>query len=157
MSASPCRGGHPHPRSAVPRGVLIGALVMVLTTIGLIVAARTSDRGLVRASVESPAQVVRLRFSDRADGAVEAVNVDTGHVVKVFPPGEKGFVRGVLRGMARQRRLASVGRAPPVTLSRWPDGRVALEDPETGFAVDLRAFGRSNSAEFVALFAEESR
>ena len=138
----------------IPRGVLLGALALVLTTVGLIVAGRASGVGLVRGPSEAPADVLQVRFTDRSDGAVEATDTETGRVLKVFPAGDKGFVRGVLRAMARQRKLASVGPTRPVVLSRWADGRVALEDPATGFFVDFKAFGSSNSAEFAALFRE---
>ncbi len=39
----------------------------------------------------------------------------------------------------------------PFRLSAWSDGRLTLEDPATGRAVDLEAFGPTNEATFVRL------
>ena len=142
-----------HHDPTVPRPVLLGALILVVASIVLVALARSSRVGLLIGSGDSPpVEVIKVQFEDRSDGAVVARDPDTGRILKVYPPGGQGFIRGVLRSMARQRKLASVGKKPPVNVARWSDGRLALRDPETGFFVDLRAFGSSNSAVFAALF-----
>jgi hypothetical protein len=62
--------------------------------------------------------------------------------------GEQGFLRGVLRGMARDRRMNEVGPYPPYTLSLHADGRLRLSDPQTGQRYDLASFGPDNAAVF---------
>jgi putative photosynthetic complex assembly protein len=65
--------------------------------------------------------------------------------------GTNGFVRGVLRGLARERRLNDVGAQPPFQLTRWSDGRLSLDDPATGRRIDLVAFGPTNAGAFAQL------
>ena len=63
----------------------------------------------------------------------------------VVAPGTNGFLRGVLRGLARERKLERSAIEPPFRLTRWADGRLSLEDPATGRRIDdLEAFGPTN-------------
>lgn len=93
-----------------------------------------------------------LRFLDRRDGAVVIDDVRAGRRVAVVRPGEKtGFIRGVMRGLARDRRARGIGDAPPFTLTLWRDGQLSLTDSATGRSVELTAFGATNRAAFAAL------
>ena len=74
--------------------------------------------------------------------------------VAVLPSGEGGFVRGVLRGLARERRAHDIGSQPPFVLTRWSNGLLSLEDPETGRRVDLNAFGHTNKGAFARFLGE---
>ena len=69
----------------------------------------------------------------------------------VLAPGTNGFARGVLRGLARERRRSDIGMEPPFRLARWSDGRLTLEDPTTGRRIELGAFGPTNAEVFAAL------
>ena len=92
-----------------------------------------------------------LRFDDRADGGVVITEWPAGDVVAVLPPGTNGFVRGVMRGLARDRRAREIGSEPPFRLTHWSDGRLTLDDPSTGRRIDLDAFGPTNTAVFARL------
>lgn len=93
-----------------------------------------------------------LRFEDRPDGAVAIVDARNGAVVALLPPGEGGFVRGALRGLARERRMHEAGGADvPFRVSVWEDGRLTLEDTATGRLVDLGAFGQTQVQTFARL------
>jgi len=92
-----------------------------------------------------------LRFLDRHDGAVVILAHPDGDPVEVLAPGTNGFVRGVMRGMARERRSKNVGTEPPYRLSSWSDGRLTLDDPSTGRWVELVAFGPDNFQAFAQL------
>ncbi|HEX8554910.1 MAG TPA: photosynthetic complex assembly protein PuhC [Sphingomonas sp.] len=93
-----------------------------------------------------------LRFVDRADGAVVIEDVGNGGIASVIEPGQQtGFIRGVMRGLARERRMHGVGNQPPFTLTLWRDGELSLTDSATGRSVELTAFGSSNRAAFAAL------
>ena len=74
----------------------------------------------------------------------------------MLPPGTNGFIRGVLRGLARDRKLQRIGTEPPFRLTRWVDGRLSLDDPATGRRIELGAFGPTNAAAFAGLLYDRS-
>ena len=66
-----------------------------------------------------------------------------------------GFIRGVLRGVARDRKMRGIGAQPPFALTLWRDGSLSLTDTATGREVELGGFGADNRAVFVALLEGE--
>ena len=66
-------------------------------------------------------------------------------------PETNGFLRGTMRGLARERKRLGVSPAIPFDLIGRADGRLTLVDPGTGRRVDLESFGPENAAVFAAL------
>ncbi len=66
-------------------------------------------------------------------------------------PGTNGFLRGVLRGMVRERRSSDIGAQVPFVLTRWADGRLSITDPAIGRQINLEVFGPTNSSVFAQL------
>jgi putative photosynthetic complex assembly protein len=135
-------------RNAVPRGALIGAGTLVLASLLMVATARLSGYGPAKPPVSAPVAQLDLRFEDRADGAVLIYSPETNQLVDTLAPGTNGFVRGVLRGLVRERRADHIGPTPPFRLTRWADGRLSLDDPSTGRHVDLEVFGPTNAGAF---------
>lgn len=134
-----------------PRGALLGAAALLAVALLGVVSGRWLGIGVVQTPA-APAAVSRdLRFEDRADGAVVVRDAADGAVVAVFGAGEGGFVRGVLRGLARERRSHHVGPEPPFRLLRSDSGQLFLEDPQTGRRIGLDAFGPANAGAFARL------
>ena len=101
------------PSRPFPRGPLFGAGALILLSLLLAGTARYTGLG---ASMVDPANVVQardLRFEDRDDGSVAVLDAGTRQVVEILAPGTNGFVRGVMRGLARERKLGGIGDAPP--------------------------------------------
>jgi len=93
-------------------------------------------------------------FADRADGALIANDAKTGKPALVLEPGSNsGFIRGVMRGLMRERQLHEVSRYGAVTVTQWADGALTLKDASTGRIVELGSFGRTNRAAFAQLLA----
>lgn len=141
-----------HHAPRVPRGVLVGAAALLIASLALAAKARSVDEAVGR----SDAAVVdgmRLRFEDRRDGSVAAIDATTGREVAVVGPEQGGFVRGVMRGMFRTRKLESIPRETEFRLLRLADGALVIEDPASGRRVDLRSFGDTNYHAFAALLA----
>jgi putative photosynthetic complex assembly protein len=134
-----------------PRGPLIGAAALVGLAMASATLARVSGIGATQMPPATPVAGRDLRFEDRADGAVTIYAARTATVVDVLPPGSNGFVRGVLRGLARARKREHLGADIPIRLTRWSDGRLSVEDPSTGEAITLEAFGTTNVAAFARL------
>jgi putative photosynthetic complex assembly protein len=97
-----------------------------------------------------------LRFKDRADGAVAVHEAGDDRLVAVLPPGGDGFIRGTMRGLARERRQREIGAEPPFRLTRWDNGRLSLEDVGTGRRINLEAFGPTNVQAFARLLTAEA-
>ena len=92
----------------------------------------------------------QLRFEDRPNGDVGVVEAISGREIARFA-GEQGFVRGVLRALARERMRRGVGPEQPFELLGHPQGRLTLHDPVTGERIALESFGPSNAALFAKL------
>lgn len=142
----------------VPKGALMLAAALIMLVLALTVAVRTGllapapsadelrrERGVSKLAERS------LRFSDAADGAVLVDDARTGGRVAVIPSAEGGFIRGVMRGLARERRMHGIGSSAPFRLTMWANGALSLTDPATGRNLELSGFGPSNHAAFAQL------
>jgi len=147
---------HHHPTS-IPRPVLIGAGLLLASAIALTLLAQSSGIGRVALPEAQPLASLELRFADRRDGAVTVYAGRGEEVIAVLAPETNGFIRGVMRGLARSRKLADVGAQTPFTLTRWDDGRLSLRDLATGNEVELTAFGPTNAAAFEVLLTQWER
>ncbi len=109
------------------------------------------DSGKLTRETDAQAVITKqLRFEDRSDGSIAVVSAPDGRVVKVIE-GEAGFMRGILRAMARERRIKEVDQTVPFDLIARADGRLTLLDPATGNRIDLESFGKDNVIEFAVL------
>jgi len=144
MPAAPTRDPFPR-RPLIAAGLLIGFSLVLATTARLTGLGRTS---LPEAGVVT---IRDLRFLDWSDGSVAVLDPTDDREVARLPAGTNGFLRGVLRGLARERKLAGLDDRPPFRLIRWTDGRLSLDDPATGRRVDLGAFGVANARVFADL------
>ncbi len=137
-----------------PRLALIAAGILIA---GSITAAAAARHARVNAPAADQAQTVApmaardLTFFDMEDGSVQVRDASGDHVIYVAAPGTNGFIRGVLRGMARDRRSRGIGQEPAFRLAQWPDGRLSLEDLATGRTIELGSFGADNRASFAQL------
>jgi putative photosynthetic complex assembly protein len=136
---------------------VVGAGVLVIGSLLMVGVARLT--GYVPATPPTSAMVERrdLRFDDRPDGAVLIYSTPEDRLVDTLQPGTNGFVRGVLRGLARERRADHIGPQQPFRLTRWADGRLSLDDPSTGRHVDLEVFGPTNAGAFADILIASDR
>ena len=138
-----------------PRGALIGAGCLVAVALAGASAASIGGIGAARVVDSNPISIRDLRFEDRPDGSVAVISANTGKEIDIIAPGNDGFIRIVLRGLARERIRQAQDRQVPFRLTRWEDGRLSVEDPTTGRRVDLGAFGAVNSAAFAKLMIKD--
>jgi putative photosynthetic complex assembly protein len=131
------------------KGTVIAMGLAILAVVGLTIAPIPSARPPeTAAALRSERSFVA---ADRADGAVVLSDATTGREVLVVAPGEDGFMRGTLRGLARDRRLRDLGPEAPFRLTSWSDGRLTLDDTATGRRLDLLAFGQTQADAFARL------
>jgi putative photosynthetic complex assembly protein len=136
-----------------PKGALIAAGALIGFSLVATAAGRIAMLNAPHTVVAGPppSQSVALRFIDEANGAVTVQDSRDNQVVASLAPGTNGFVRGVMRGLVHDRKSRGIGSGPPFLLSRWNDGRLALEDTATGRQIDLDAFGSGNKDSFAQL------
>jgi putative photosynthetic complex assembly protein len=140
-----------------PRGALLGAALLVGFSLCAATAARLMHVNATPLPAAQAVRVLHLTFRDRSDGGVEILDAARGNTqITELLPGTNGFVRGVLRGLARERRRESIGALPPFSLTRWSDGRMTLDDPQTGQHVNLEVFGPANARPFADIFAADA-
>ncbi len=139
-----------------PRGALIGAGVLIAATMVAALAGRVGDIGTVRLPPAALVETRDLVFVDRPEGGIAILDADDRSTVAVLAPNTDGFIRGVMRGVARERRSLGIGSEPPVRLAQREDGRLTLIDPQTGREIGLDAFGPTNTQAFARLFDRET-
>lgn len=135
----------------IPRAILLAAGALAFGVIIVAGMARTTDVGVSRAAYSAPAVRRDVRFADRPDGSVAVSDANSNEVVAVLEPGTNGFVRIMMRSLAKQRQDMGVGAEPAFELTRWDDGRLSILDPVTGQHRDLSGFGKTNVDDFAKL------
>lgn len=155
---------HPHSHdTSIPRPLLAMALALVGVSLLMTgaVQAGLAEREAVP-SIERIKASVReveshdLRFLDDADGSVVVQDVKSGRTVAIIA-GEAnggGFIRGVMRGLARDRRMRGIGSEPAFVLTLWSDGSMSLTDSATGREIELGSFGPDNRKAFAQFLAQ---
>ena len=118
-----------------------------------ILTAQLSGAGLTQLPEAEAVQRHKLRFEDEADGAIAVIDHASEQAIYRVAPGSNGFIRGVLRGLARERKRRDISRSHPFHLVFWSDGRLSLHDPTTDQQIALEAFGPTNAQAFVNLVA----
>jgi putative photosynthetic complex assembly protein len=125
---------------------VIGA-VLALTLISVTIV-RVGDLGTSYISTAAPQTERALKFEDRVDGAIAVIDARDGGLIDMIAPGSNGFLRGALRGLARERKRMGQGPEVPFMLVARADGRLTLDDPVSKRQVDLKSFGPTNARVF---------
>lgn len=145
----------PAPRPIIPKGVIIGAGLLMLFTI---VVAAVSHRAGIYHVTTPPTTAVASRdlfFADQHDGGVLVTDAKTGKRVAMIEPTTGGFLRGIMRGLVREHRLNDLPSGTAFRLTHWADGRLSIADPANGESFDLEAFGSTNELAFAKLLEED--
>jgi putative photosynthetic complex assembly protein len=126
-------------------GFIIGSLLLTLVA-GIAYMKMTGGTAQV-APVSPIIEQRALRFLDAAEGNVAVIDYKTGKQIATVT-GQAGFVRGALRALVRERKLAGEGSDKPFNLIAYQDGRLTLEDTVSAQRIDLGSFGPENAANF---------
>ncbi len=135
----------------VPRGGVFAAAALVLFALASVTTVRLTGVGEVRMTLPAAIESRDFQFEDGKNGAVLVYDARGHELVDTLAPGSNGFVRVVLRGLARERKLGEIGAEPPFRLTRYVNGQITLTDTSTGKQIDLAAFGASNTEAFARL------
>jgi putative photosynthetic complex assembly protein len=141
--------GEPRDSVILPRALLLAAGGLVALAI---LGAGLSSGATARAAVMPPGvtavRSLDLGFEDRTDGGIQVTDMAAGRPVETLAPGTNGFIRGALRGLARERRRQGFGPEIPMRLTEWSDGSLTLEDLATRERIEVNSFGSTNAEAF---------
>jgi putative photosynthetic complex assembly protein len=138
-------------RTPAPPVLLLAACGLALVAIAAAWIGGKEDRDL-RATLAPAVHERTLVFVGDVTGeALTVLDGGTGDVIEQIPPGESTFIRGMLRGIGRERDVKGIAADVPLLLSARADGSVTVVDEGTGIVYDLRAFGSGNVREFARL------
>jgi len=135
----------------VPKGGVLAAAALILFALASVTTVRLSGVGEVRMTLPAAVESRDFRFEDGKNGAVLVYDASNQQLVDTLAPGSNGFIRVVLRGLARERKLGDIGSQPPFRLTRFVNGQITLTDTSTGKQIDLDAFGSANTEAFARL------
>jgi putative photosynthetic complex assembly protein len=143
-------------KAPFPRPILAVAGSVLALSIGIAAAGRIT--GAANSAPASDAIASReLLFHDQPNGGVAVYDAtDASAPIDIIAPETNGFLRATMRGLARQRLRQDADREVPFRLTGWADGRLTLEDPTTGRAVEMEAFGITNEAVFARLLTAKA-
>lgn len=138
-----------------PKLPLYTAAALIGSTLVLVTITRLTGFGELRTPQTTIVSERNLRFQDMKDGGITVFDAANQQVVERVPPGTNGFLRGTLRGLARERKREGIGQEIAFRLTGRSDGRLLLEDPSTKRLIDLGSFGPTNAAVFARLLLEK--
>ncbi len=139
--------------TGIPRPVILAAGALLLVAMMGVAAVRLTGVGAVQVPDAAAVTVREFLFEDRSDGSIAILDARTKQQVDTVAPASNGFLRGTMRGLARERKRQGVGPEVPFQLVGRADGRLTLVDPGTSRRVDLESFGPTNAAVFAKLMA----
>jgi putative photosynthetic complex assembly protein len=143
--------GHAIHEPVVPKAGVFAAAALVLFALAAVTTVRVTGVGGARMTLPAAIESRDLQFEDGKDGAVLVYDARDRRLVDTLAPGSNGFIRVVLRGLARERKLGDIGAQPPFRLTRHVNGQITLTDTATNKRIDLDAFGSSNTEAFARL------
>lgn len=149
MSTSNPRGLTP----IFPTSFLIGICALVTGALLLAATHQSNTNAALDQALQhaEPVKLRHLRFVDHHNGDIGIIDADDGATLETLTTGEGGFMRSVMRGLARVRRAEGFDAKTPFELTLWPDGLVLLRDPTTDRQIALSAFGIDNVRAFSRL------
>ncbi len=137
--------------NGLPKQIIMAAGALVLLALGAVVFVRMSGVGAVHVPDAEAITVREFLFEDRSDGSIVIMDARSNKLVDTVAPATNGFLRGTMRGLARERKRQGVGPEVAFQLVGRADGRLTLVDPGTQRRVDLESFGPTNAEVFARL------
>lgn len=137
----------------LPKGPLIAAAALIGISLVFAATARLTNSLTGVVPEATPVESRDLRFEDGGNAVMLVYATADEQLIAALPTATNGFIWGVLRSFARQRKLNAIAPEQPFRLTRWSDGRVSLEDLATARRVELDSFGPTNANAFARLLA----
>jgi putative photosynthetic complex assembly protein len=144
---------HNRDKEMVPRTLLWAMFALAMVALAITSFAVLTKRPLE--GVPEAAAVVRERWIVLEGHGAKAVTVRDTDGSVLLDMAHGGFVTVIQNGLETERKKHKVDPLRPVRVVEYANGRLAAEDPDTGWSVELYAFGGDNKAAFERLLDQE--
>ena len=140
-------------KEMVPRTLLWAMFGLAMASLAITTFAVVTGREPVAQPAMAEVKRDRWIVLEGHDAQAVTVRNSDGSVLLDLPHG--GFVTVIQNGLATERRKHKVDPLKPVRIVEYQNGRLAVEDPETGWSIELYAFGQDNKAAFERLLDQK--
>ena len=144
---------HTIPLPKVPLGLAVGLVIMV---IALAASASLYGHGAVRTPPIQVQSQHSVRLVADPSGDVLVYDGATNVLTRRVPAEHSGFLRGLLRVIARRRMIAHAPEDAPITVVRGVDGTIELSDPSSGLEVPVTSFGPTQVETIASLLVPQA-
>jgi len=134
----------------IPKPLLRAMLGLVIAALVLVSYAVLTGRETVGQPAPAAIAFERELLIESASGDAAVVVRDPDGAV-LLDLANGGFIDAVHDGIARNRTVHGIPNDSPVRLIEYENGRLSLQDPQTGWSVELHSFGADNKAAFERL------
>ncbi len=133
-------------REMIPKALVRAMLALALGSLALVTYGVLTGRA--HEGVPAAAAIVSERTVALIGGGAQAVTVldEHGTLLADLPHG--GFITVVQNALEAARKRHGVDPDRPVRIVEYANGRLTMEDPDTGTSFELYAFGGDNEAAF---------
>ncbi len=142
----------------IPKGALIAVGSLLLLTLVLVTYSRFVAGGNSASYLAEDISEVTYRdliFKDISGGLVHVFDANDSRIILEIAPGTENFIRGVLRGLVRERKSQQLGDEEPFRLAKAVNGHLILQDLATKREININAFGHSNVKSFAQLLYQK--
>lgn len=140
---------HSQKSEMIPTALLRAMFALALASLAIATWAVLSGRPPVGQPSTSEVVASRAIILEGRDAQAVTIRNADGTLLADLPHG--GFITVIQNAMARERLTHGVQGNPPLNIVRYANGRLAAEDPATGWSAELYAFGSDNKAAFERL------
>lgn len=138
-------------KELIPTRLVIAMFSLAILSLILVATAVLTDRPLVG---QPPAAEVMKTHTLTLTGNGNAMHVVNAEGRVIFDGQNGGFISVVNDGLETARYRHRIEGNPPVTVTEYADGRIALHDPASGWTVQLASFGPGNLNVWRALLSQ---
>jgi putative photosynthetic complex assembly protein len=140
-------------KETVPRTLLWAMFALAMSSLAITTFAVVTDRP--PEAQPQASEVLRDRWIVLEGHGAKAVTVRETDGSVLLDMAHGGFVTVIQNGLQTERRKHDVDPLNPVRIVEYKNGRLAVEDPDTGWSVELYAFGSENKAAFERLLDQK--
>jgi putative photosynthetic complex assembly protein len=140
-------------KEMVPRTLLWAMFALAMSSLAITTFAVMTDRP--PEAQPQGAEVLRERWVVLEGHGAKAVTVRETDGSVLLDMAHGGFVTVVQNALQTERKKHDVDPLNPVRIVEYQNGRLAVEDPDTGWSVELYAFGGDNKAAFERLLDQK--